>query len=136
MREGAIHLFRGKRMHKAYRAAAASDDQETGEKDGRTCIEKPAWHPHDQTGELLILQRREIPGDAGGGCCHVQETWRHNHERSEQSGMHGGQKEISDGRRIRGSAAVSLEQSPPEHQGRAEKARMLQPVDSLISEGS
>src|SRR3954471_10627688 len=63
---------------------AADQPQRRGE------VHQARRHPHDQTGELLILEAREAADRERVEQCRIPEAARHHQERAEQAGVERG----------------------------------------------
>ena len=82
-------------------------------------------HPHQQAGELLILERREA-----GRMLHevrrIPHARRKRQQRAQHAAVNGGRKHVDDRRAVPGAAVSAVRDAPPEQRRGAEETEMLQ----------
>ena len=90
-------------------------------------------HPHQQAGELLILERREA-GRMVREVRRVPDSRRDGQQRAQHAAVNGGDEHVDDGRAVAGAALAAVRDAPPEERGGAEEAQMLDDVHGLVLE--
>src|ERR1700710_1038791 len=89
-------------------------------------------NPHDQAGELLVLQRREPPPARPRLVDGIPQTGGERQEGAQDAAVHRGGEDVEHGRPIAELAEAAVDQRPPEQGGAEEEAEVLQGVEEAV----
>src|SRR5690349_14005938 len=102
---------------------------------GGTEIDQPTWHPHDEPGELLVLQRRDSPKRRTRRLDRIKRPCGEGEQSSEQTRRQTRGEAVKDARTIVDSPCpVRSEENRPEEKAGPEKAEVLHCMDERVLE--